>query len=517
MNRFLLLIPLLLLVFPHRSAAQAQCGYADALRFPVDPARYTVAQDYGAASPRHQGRYHTGEDWYGTSGDGYGAFVQAVANGRVTFSSPNGWGADGGVIILEHTFRDGTVVYSQYGHITDATGVAFPAALTCVREGDIIAAVGDARPAPHLHFEIRTNQPDIPGAGYTWDSPASLGFIRPSKFLLNRAARFVDGFAWAADIADETGPLSPPVSLGEGGANGLLVLDADRVLGISYDGRVLWRINLERAAVGMIPAPGGLPGFAALVIYADGGVQAVTAEGALGSTWSLGFEIESVSSAGDAVFAHTRGDALIRLDSAVQGIAWRVENVGDPLQIVAAGDTVGVMTHDNEMLTISAGALVDRAYLREPGSLGQSAAGELMAYTQGGLWTINGAGVWSLTDDSAPSGGYSSAFAPLPDGSLALFDGVELQTAAWRVPLPGIAGRVDLTVYNDVILLTSSDGVIAAVRASDGGVCNQTRIWGDSRSKLWHALGSDGVLRVHVADQIVGFNWREFLMACGQP
>ena len=28
---------------------------------------------------------------------------------------------------------------------------------------DVIAAVGDIRPAPHLHFEIRTNQPDIPG------------------------------------------------------------------------------------------------------------------------------------------------------------------------------------------------------------------------------------------------------------------------------------------------------------------------------------------------------------------
>jgi len=38
---------------------------------------------------------------------------------------------------------------------------------------------------------------------------------------------------------------------------------------------------------------------------------------------------------------------------------------------------------------------------------------------------------------------------------------------------------------------------------------------GNTRSREWHSLDSDGILRVGVADQVVGLDWQRFLGACG--
>ena len=125
------------------------------ISFPVDRASFTLVQAFGVPSPRHQGRYHTGEDYHGPRGASLGQPVRAAASGLVTYSAPNGWGRDGGVVIIQHVFADGTTVYSQYGHMMETSTILFPARYSCVNQGDIIGAVGDIRPAPHLHFEIR--------------------------------------------------------------------------------------------------------------------------------------------------------------------------------------------------------------------------------------------------------------------------------------------------------------------------------------------------------------------------
>ena len=149
--------------------AQAECGFVDTINFPVDQNQFMLAQEFGAPSPRHQGRFHTGEDWYGGRDVSFGQPVRAIANGRVTYSYPLGWGRDGGVIVIEHITADDTRFYSQYGHIMETATITFPPRLGCIQAGEIIGAVGDVRPAPHLHFEIRTNNPDTPGAGYSWE------------------------------------------------------------------------------------------------------------------------------------------------------------------------------------------------------------------------------------------------------------------------------------------------------------------------------------------------------------
>lgn len=511
--QLLLLCTLMLLAFVVPTAAQTtQCGVATSVSYPVDPNQFQIAQDFGAASVRHQGRYHTGEDWYGGRGS-YGTYVHAIADGQITFSSPNGWGRDGGVIIIAHTFPDGSTFYSMYGHITDATGVVFPAPFTCIKQGDIIAAIGDPRPAPHLHFEIRTNQPDIPGPGYTWEDPVESGWRRPSKFVDNWQAWFLDSERWHADIADEAGPVAPPVAL-DGGD--LLVLDANRVLRISYDGRVIWRAILAQPAVGLLPDSEG-----AVVVYASGDMQRVNRDSTLGERWQTGVALDSAPMRlSDLVVFHTPEDGLAAFSADGRSTLWRLGGVSPIFRWASNDRTLVIMTTDNSMLTVSPqGELVDQALLREPGSLADGG----LAYTRGGLWRIAVDGTWSLDFPNAPAGGRSSAVAQNAE-RLFLFDGAVLHAydlannhaALWSTDLPGVGGTVSLSIYGAVVLLTSNHGDIIALQASSGGVCNTTRIYGSPRAREWHDLGADGILRVYVADQIIGFQWTRFLMAC-QP
>ncbi|HLV37098.1 MAG TPA: hypothetical protein VKY59_18390, partial [Spirillospora sp.] len=93
--RSILLLSLLFMGFGLRPVTAQQCGVVDNLSYPVDTSVFRLAQDFGAPSPRHQGRYHTGEDWFlGRRAENYGVGlpVYAAASGRVTFSSPIGWG-----------------------------------------------------------------------------------------------------------------------------------------------------------------------------------------------------------------------------------------------------------------------------------------------------------------------------------------------------------------------------------------------------------------------------------------
>lgn len=521
-----LLIVCLLCGAAYSSRAQTapQCGYARAFQFPVDRAAFVLVQDFAAPSLRHQGRYHTGEDWTLAAGDTYGQPVRAAADGRVTFSSANGWGRDGGVIILEHALEDGSRFYSQYGHLTDATGITFPPVFGCVQMGEILAAIGDPRPAPHLHFEIRTNTPDLPGPGYTWEDPQTLGLRRPSKFILNQALWLNDAHAWHLDLADETGPQSPPVVLGD---TSLLYLDADRVARVSGDGRVLWRTNLPESAAGLFAA-----GEAGAVVYRSGRVQPIDTEGALGTAVELGFAVQGAVSIESSIYLHSADNRLIALNAELLTPIWSAADVGEIIEVLAVGDTLAALTRDAlgggqlVVLRASTGERLDLARLAEPGALVTGAAGGFVAYTRGGAWRIDGAGIWSLLLPDAPPGGQHATIAEAADGGLFLYNDASLYayaadgSARWSVDAPdtdaSTTAPASLDVYGDVLLLITGDGQIAAYDAAAGGLCNETRLWADWRAHLWHALGSDGLLRVAAADQIAALDWELFLLACAE-
>src|SRR5262249_25246133 len=153
---------------------------------------------------------------------------------------------DAGVVILQHTFPDGSSAYSMYGHIVAAPGTPFPTVLTCVHAGDVIGAITDVRPAPHVHFEIRTGSPDIPGPGYTWEDPTDQGWLQPSRFTLDWQPGLVGGekgfFTWA----QSEGPAAPPVELDD---HSLIFIDGLRVGRLTADGRQIWRLAIDHPAV----------------------------------------------------------------------------------------------------------------------------------------------------------------------------------------------------------------------------------------------------------------------------
>lgn len=495
--------------------AQGQCDSVTSIQFPFDTAAFTLAQDFGTPSVRHQGRYHTGEDWYGGRGTSLGTPVRAIANGRVTFSSTNGWGRDGGVIILEHTFPDGSIAYSQYGHIQEAENTPFPAVFTCVAAGTVIAAVGDARPAPHLHFEIRTENPDIPGPGYTWDFPTQLGWRRPSKFVLNWQTWLADAHEWHIDLADEAGPVTPPLLRAD---NSLIYLDSDRVSRVSDDGRILWRVNLDRPAVGLVDVP------SPTIIFADGTTRQIDDDGNFGASSTIGIPLDSapMSFLNDApLVLHTPDNTLIAVDPTTWGVLWRLDDLPPIVDYAASADMIGMITDANDIIIISIeGSIIDRAVLREPAALLGYSDG-LLAYTQGGFWRIDAAGVWTLLIPDAPPGGAGAAI--MLDSATAdviLFDGFTLRAydsayaLRWSVDLPGVGGRADIVQAGGVLILTTTFGNIAAIRASDGAVCNTARVFGDRRSHLWNDLSDDGILRVYAADQLVALDWQTFLLGC---
>ncbi len=512
------LMGLIWLMAQFSTAAAQQCGIADSINYPVDTTQFSLAQDFGAPSPRHQGRYHTGEDWYpGRTAENYGVGlpIVAAASGRVTYSAPSGWGRDGGVVIIEHTFADGSMLYTQYGHMMETDTARFPAQWSCVSAGDVIGAVGNVRPAPHLHFEVRSTNGTSPGPGYTWVDPVTDGFRSPAKAIRNGQAWMEAAYRWRLDLADERGPVSPLVELDD---HSLLYLDANRLGRVTPDGRSLWRINLERPAVAITEFEGQ-----PLLTYADGSMQRVNIDGTLSDRWETGTALGSVVVVrDDLLIFETPDQGLVAFGPDRQTALWRVENVPPIARAEVAGQVIGLMTETNVMLTLSLqGQVLDRANLREIGSMDTAPNGELRVYTTGGLWAILADGTWAVDVENAPSGSGSIAALYAADGELYLYDGMVLhaydqnRALRWQVQLPGrLTGRLELAEYGEVLLLTSNHGDLVALRKTTGGECGISAVFGSDQARAWHDVGDDGVLRVAVSDQIIGFDWPAFLGGC---
>lgn len=516
-----------ILVPPPASNAQSDCGIADAFTYPIDTQRFRLVQDYNVPSPRHQGRVHTGEDWYAGRNISAGEPVRAAANGRVSYAYTQGWGRDGGVVIIQHTLPDGSIVYTQYGHITETVAIQFPSRLACVSAGQIIGAIADARPAPHLHFEVRVSNGDTPGPGYVRGNPADDGWRDPGKFITNQQTWLSAAHVWHVvtggnTIAAERGPEAPPLVLND---NSLLYLDRETLRRATNDGRVLWRIRLEKPAVA-ITAYQGAP----LLTFADGTMQFIDPDGFLGDFWRVP-EVEFaaapivVDSAGWLLFP-TTNDELVAINESRRSVLWRIPNVPPFVRWHIAGTPsnfiIGLLTVDDELFKISgSGVVIERVPLRQMADFATDRDGRtLLAYTKGGLWRLSIDAAWDLLFADVPTGNSDSRAALMQaDGRLLLFDGQTLHAydadndRLWQAGLLNISGLVDLTAYDDLTLLTSTGGNIAVINTG-GLVCAQTRIFGRPEARQWHDLGDDGILRVAIADQILGLDWARFTRGC---
>ncbi|MGX5697706.1 peptidoglycan DD-metalloendopeptidase family protein, partial [Agromyces soli] len=103
---------------------------------------------------------HHGQDF----NPGYGAEIQAIADGVVSQSTDSG-GSLGTVMMIDHVI-DGEVVTSVYAHMISGSR-RFEVGDT-VKVGDVIGQTGNTgmSTGPHLHFEIR-----LGGVNGTWTDP----------------------------------------------------------------------------------------------------------------------------------------------------------------------------------------------------------------------------------------------------------------------------------------------------------------------------------------------------------
>lgn len=377
-----------------------------------------------------------------------------------------------------------------------------------------------SRPAPHLHFEVRVNQPDVPGPGYTVEDPVSLGWRSPEKFVTNVQTWLMSAhrWHWQADGANaERGPYAPPLMLND---NSMIVLNGDgtTLRRILPDGRILWRKFLNSPAVSTTGFQG-----TGLLTFADGTMQTVDADGNFGSSWQLDIQLAApaVEADGLLIFRTPSGE-VVAISRDRRSVAWQIEDMAQVQHFQALQDNdgliIGAVNSQNELIAARAG---EPAFLRVPvmESASVAAASDgFLAFTWGGLWAVDDRGNMSLQLDDAPRGGAGSA-ALRTDSHFYLFDGEQLHayTASGEVMWANHVGQVDgmatLTLLGDVLLLIANDGLIAAI-GQDGVVCNRTRVYGTGSGTPWYDPGDDGILRIGIADQFLGLDWATFARGC---
>jgi len=216
----------------------APCGWADTLDFPLDPpdgANAGGGGDFGVYRDRYE-KFHAGEDWGLSRRSNFGQPVYSIGHGLVTYAQPLGWGADKGVVIVRHSFPDGSSFLSFYGHL-DPPSVTLREG-TCVARGDIVGQIGRPRTSPHLHFEVRFHLPYATGGGYWPSDPTGAGWLPPSKTISEVRLQVAPGVQWMRETdASKT--------LGSLDATTFLVIQQDHLLGIDLlSGDELWSYEL---------------------------------------------------------------------------------------------------------------------------------------------------------------------------------------------------------------------------------------------------------------------------------
>lgn len=220
--------------------AGAPCGVVDTFDFPLNPPDaegYSGGSDFGVYRSRYE-KYHAGEDWwYGSRGSSFGKPVYSIGHGLVTYAEPEGWNRDKGVIIIQHTFVDGSQVLSFYGHLDPPSFLIETG--TCVTRGQHIADIGRPRGSPHLHFEIRTQSPYTTLTGYWPEDPRVMGWLPPSQTIWTQRMNASPFVTWNRPYQE-----SGTKGVGLLGDETFVMVEAAQLVGLNMSsGAVQWRYD----------------------------------------------------------------------------------------------------------------------------------------------------------------------------------------------------------------------------------------------------------------------------------
>jgi len=482
---------------------QNPCAPVDGLRLPFEE-HFQLVQDFAVPSLRHQGRYHTGEDWYG---GGAGQVVYAMANGQVTFSGDRAWGVDGGVVIVAHTMPDGARVFSMLGHIQSSADVPLPPRLSCVEMGQPLGVIVDARPAPHVHWEVRTQGQDTPGAGYERAEPRSLGLLDPSDFVRNGQARLHPAAAWWSEAL--VGGLRAALVLNDGS---FLALDeANNLRRFLVDGRVLWRTRLGAPAVDLFAAQGS-----SYLVGEDGRVQRVDVEGGgLVEAWRIiGLEgrslVQSAPNLGGLRLYHDSGGGLLALSADARALAWRVDDVppflSSAVGLYGVGAVLAGLTADERVIVIEEGGRrLGEARTEDGAAFGAGPGGDgLWAITRDGLWRIGpSSGPLWTPQDGPPALGRARAFYEDETARL-LYDGQGGTLNGQPFTDLPAEGLTRVIRDGDLLTLASSGGQLSSLDVRTGQVCQRLRLAADRRQRPpWLDVQGE-TLRLAIGPQLMG-------------
>ncbi len=466
-----------------RPVAQAQadiapCGYADGFDFPVSDVDIERT-DFAIYRARFGG-LHTGID---LAFEQLGEPVRAAARGRVTFSDPEGWDTEKGVVVVQHTLPNGTLVNTLYGHMEELNGYEFPPMGQCVERGDIVGAIGfPSRGRPHLHYEVRTRYRHEGGPGYTTENPLELGWLHPVDFtfVANLAAH--PAYHWHLSLPERV--TLPPLPL----ADGTLVLASGAHLrAVAVDGTTVWQFGTLGSLTGLLALPDGR-----LLAATSAGQVVVLAGGRLSALWAAPRSLTSPILLGETVIFMTDEGRLTAFTP--DGVSlWETERLGErAVRWAVSGDRLAIATPDNALAIVdSTGAvLMRRAFEALPVPFAAEA---------GAFWVLSGTTVeqleqaltWNHVVDAERPFSAGAELVTGLDGSLYTYSGEGRALHAWgpggearwiafmpgshlRPPLLGIGGgRLLYALSADAQLLVFDTGdgrLIAQLGLYDGGV-----------------------------------------------
>jgi murein DD-endopeptidase MepM/ murein hydrolase activator NlpD len=325
-----------------QESPSAPCGVVDAIDYPIDISD-TLSNGYDdfGLLRRRFGGYHTGLDVaFNRRGDP----VHAAARGLVTYSDPEGWGTEKGVVVIQHTFPDRSIAYSVYGHMEQTDTIFFPTLGTCVERGDVVGSVGwPSRGLPHLHFEWRSMLPNDGGPGYVTENPLLEGWYHPVDFTLLWRARLTSAFI--SDSTFDSAPSLPPVAVD----SGVYVLaKSDSLEAVSSVTNILWRITTDGVVTGLAALPGNR-----IVAHTHNGQVQVMQGTRYAAVWSVPgpdepFAVMTVDGAFRLIFV-TPGGGLAAYDPGGGQPLWEIPATDSTAEVVSfdygAGEVaVGVRT-----------------------------------------------------------------------------------------------------------------------------------------------------------------------------